>query len=229
MESTKSAMEPPPTTSSRNNSPCPMLERLPQGAHTFLKPKKCINDGADVPHFLVSKAYRDIGIFILQLNRSVCPHKQAGTSGAVQTFTLDGKRVDPDSICKIQQLLERISGIVDDSPPEPGPRRFGNIAFRTWYQKLESSVADLLQEFLAEGILQFGSGDERNQDDGTVLDELRAYLLGAFGSAQRLDYGTGHELSFLAFLGCLWKLGAFADGSDQEATSRSIVLGLIEP
>jgi len=64
----------------------------------------------------------------------------------------------------------------------------------------------------------------------TALDELRHYLVGAFGSAQRLDYGTGHELSFLAFLGCLWKLGGFADGgADDGEVERSIVLGVVEP
>jgi serine/threonine-protein phosphatase 2A activator len=54
--------------------------------------------------------------------------------------------------------------------------------------------------------------------------------MGAFGSSQRLDYGTGHELSFLVFLGCLWKLGGFTkETSEDGALERSIVLGIIEP
>ena len=63
-------------------------------------------------------------------------------------------------------------------------------------------------------------------------DELASYLLGGFGSSQRLDFGTGHELSFLAFLGCLWKLGGFTAGdeiSDDGRLERSIVLGVFEP
>ncbi|KAL9603818.1 MAG: hypothetical protein Q9219_000927 [cf. Caloplaca sp. 3 TL-2023] len=58
--------------------------------------------------------------------------------------------------------------------------------------------------------------------------ELGPYFLGAFGSAQRLDYGTGHELSFLAFLGCIWKLGGF-ESSSSGNEERGIVLGIIEP
>jgi serine/threonine-protein phosphatase 2A activator len=33
-----------------------------------------------------------------------------------------------------------------------------------------------------------------------ALVEILPYFVGSFGSAQRLDYGTGHELSFAAFL-----------------------------
>jgi serine/threonine-protein phosphatase 2A activator len=63
------------------------------------------------------------------------------------------------------------------------------------------------------------------------MDELRAYFLGSFGSATRLDYGTGHELSFLAFLGCLWQLGGFKDETSHRSgdIERSIVFGVFEP
>lgn len=36
--------------------------------------------------------------------------------------------------------------------------------------------------------------------------ELTAYLKDAFGNKTRIDYGTGHEASFAAFLCCLFKL-----------------------
>lgn len=58
----------------------------------------------------------------------------------------------------------------------------------------------------------------------TIIQELKSYLLGGFGSAQRLDYGTGHELSFLAFLASLWKLGAFVEGEES-----MVVIGVIQP
>lgn len=43
------------------------------------------------------------------------------------------------------------------------------------------------------------------------------YLLGSFGSPQRLDYGTGHELSFAAFLCGIWVLGGFQPDRDEVA------------
>jgi serine/threonine-protein phosphatase 2A activator len=64
--------------------------------------------------------------------------------------------------------------------------------------------------------------------EAAPIDELQKYLLGSFGSAQRLDFGTGHELSFLAFLAGLWKLGAFSADA-QDSLERELVLGVIEP
>jgi serine/threonine-protein phosphatase 2A activator len=84
-------------------------------------------------------------------------------------------------------------------------------------------VPELLDQLLPEHVLAF-----KSTSDTPVKTELEAYLTGSFGSSQRLDYGTGHELSFLAFLGCLWKLGAFPASNDGEI-ERAIVLGIIEP
>ena len=99
---------------------------------------------------------------------------------------------------------------------------------------MEGRVDELMGEFIAAEVLDFprAGGAGGGGDDGEVVgarDELRAYLLGGFGSAQRLDYGTGHELSFLAFLGCLWKLGAFTDGKAGGEIERHFVLGVLEP
>ena len=33
----------------------------------------------------------------------------------------------------------------------------------------------------------------------------------------RIDYGTGHEMAFVMFLACLFKIGALAIGKDEVA------------
>ncbi|KAI1106573.1 Phosphotyrosyl phosphatase activator [Jackrogersella minutella] len=212
----------------------PILETWdPSTQQVFIKPVKQINDGPDVPKFLTSKAYRDIGVFVMQLNRAMCPRKSVGDDGKekIQTFHIGSEyETKPaGSIKNLQDLLARIESYIDEAPPDQGPRRFGNISFRKWYQLLEQNVTDLLEEFIPESALNFGFGGEREPEDATAVDELTAYLLGAFGSPQRLDYGTGHELSFLAFLGCLWKLGGFKDGKPGGEIERGIVLGVFEP
>lgn len=105
------------------------------------------------------------------------------------------------------------------------------MSFRKWYQIVEERVDELLELHVPEQVLRFGaSGREGDKDAITPKEELKKYLLGSFGSAQRLDYGTGHELSFLAFLGCLWKLGGFDAKPDPWGTEeRGIVMGVIEP
>lgn len=45
----------------------------------------------------------------------------------------------------------------------------------------------------------------------------------AFGSAARLDYGTGHELSFLAYLLILRLIGAFGPEHEQALVTRVFV------
>jgi serine/threonine-protein phosphatase 2A activator len=203
------------------------LEKLDwKRPHQFIRPVKRINEGHDVPRFLSSRAYSDISTFIMQLNMAMCP-KMVGTDTAnqVKTWPLDSSDVIVTGAVKnVQSLLSEIDAIIEEAPPDTGPRRFGNVSFRTWYGILEAHVPHLLQEHLSSSILSLGS------DEATAQDELSSYLLGGFGSAQRLDYGTGHELSFLAFLGCIWKLGGFEqEDAGDGSLERSIVLGIIEP
>jgi serine/threonine-protein phosphatase 2A activator len=196
--------------------------------HKFITPVKRINEGQDVLRFLASCAYVDIGKFVMQLNFSMCPRK-VEVDGVQQIKTWELGNPDivfSKAVQRIQNMLERIDDITDEIPPDTGPRRFGNISFRKWYSLLESRVPDLLKEYLPASVFDDSS------EEITARDELTAYLLGGFGSAQRLDYGTGHELSFLAFLGCIWKLGGFrSEIADQSSIDigRSIVLGIIEP
>jgi serine/threonine-protein phosphatase 2A activator len=196
----------------------------PSSPHTFIQPAKRIHEGHDVPQFLTSKAYGDIGLFVMQLNLSMCPRKLSG-SKHVETWQLDSSIALSEPVRKLQELLTSIDAIIEEAPPDTGPRRFGNISFRKWYEFLESRVHDLLQSHLPRNVVEYGG-----TDGVSALDELTPYLLGAFGSPQRLDYGTGHELSFLAFLGCIWKLDGFTKDARPDGTlERSIVIGVIEP
>lgn len=51
--------------------------------------------------------------------------------------------------------------------------------------------------------------------------ELVPYLLDSFGNPTRIDYGTGHELSFTLFLMALFKIGIFTK-SDELAVAIKV-------
>lgn len=227
-------MEPPAPPSQKASFPT--LEVLdPSKPHVFIKPTKCINEGPDVEKFLVSKAYRDIGMFVMQVNRAMCPRKVVGLGPSrretARTWSLDtlSEASLPDSVKRLRALLKRVEALVEEAPPDPGPRRFGNVSFRKWHQLIQERADDLMDEFIDKSVLEFPSASGKDGEGFSPRDELRAYFLGGFGSEQRLDYGTGHELSFFAFLACLWKLGAFKDGKEGGDIERSLVLGVFEP
>ena len=197
--------------------------------HTFIVPVKNINEGHDVSDFLLSRAYSDIMTFVLQLNRAMIPFTfdpspSAKAPQKVQHWDLGSPEVSfSETVRRLRNLLDDLNKILDEVPPDPGPRRFGNASFRTWSRLVEERAGGLLERHLPASVFYFNAASEVS-----AKNELEVYLLGSFGSPQRLDYGTGHELSFIAFLGCVWKLGGFkpsASGNEE----RGIVLGLFEP
>ncbi|KAF1936390.1 PTPA-domain-containing protein [Clathrospora elynae] len=217
-----------PTNMASNPSAAPTLETIsPKEGYSFAVPAKRIHDGNDVTFFLASRAYADIMTFIFQLNTAMLPrrikHQDQGTESVKEWKLNDPDVPQPPVVQNLATLLDALTAIIDETPPDPGPRRFGNVSFRTWYDVVRERVPALLDQYLPSEVLAF-----KSTSDVSAKSELEAYLIGSFGSSQRLDYGTGHELSFLAFLGCLWKLGAFTASQDGDQ-ERGIVLGVIEP
>lgn len=53
--------------------------------------------------------------------------------------------------------------------------------------------------------------------DQQNIAELTAYIIDSFGNPTRIDYGTGHELSFCMFLCGLYKVNMLKQ-SDSKAT-----------
>ncbi|KAL4869510.1 hypothetical protein BDV12DRAFT_82334 [Aspergillus spectabilis] len=201
-----------------------VLRKLDSAGHNFIQPTKRIHESQDVNEFLSSRAYVDIMTFLLQLNRSLFPTKLS--NGRIQTWPLNCEAVEYSApVRQLQQLLSKLEAILEEAPPDTGPRRFGNISFRKWHQIVETRASSLLEECLSAEILHTPSSEPGGP---TAEAELLAYFLGSWGSSQRLDYGTGHELSFLAFLAGIWKLHGFPQNSPG-VEERAIVLGVIQP
>ncbi|KAG4303279.1 hypothetical protein PCANB_000535 [Pneumocystis canis] len=105
---------------------------------------------------------------------------------------------------KVLDILNILSSWIEEIPPEIGPKRFGNKAFQKWIYRLENEASSLLMKYLPEWIYP-------------ALGELCPYFISGFGHGQRLDYGTGHELSFTAFLCGLLLLRFFKLDRDEVA------------
>lgn len=87
--------------------------------------------------------------------------------------------------------------MVKETPPIEQPMRFGNRAFRVWLDKVLASSSEEVGKLSSD------------PDFSKAVPEIKVYLEESFGSYERLDYGTGHELNFVVFLFCLFKLGVF--------------------
>ncbi|SCU85659.1 LAFA_0D16974g1_1 [Lachancea sp. 'fantastica'] len=104
------------------------------------------------------------------------------------------KTSENSTVLDFVALLSKLATMVDETPAFPGPRRYGNLACRSWHDKIETALSPLLEDFMPS-------------DCQKSIVELRYYLANAFGSRERLDYGTGHELSFFAVISALDMLG----------------------
>lgn len=170
----------------------PEIRRQLAGA-TFTQPAKKINLPQDMAAFQMSPAYERI-LWVLQ-------RMSIAVSGKIVPQELPASH---EAIAAVVGLLDDLEKWVDEIPPKTGPRRFGNVAFRDWNDRLAEQLPAATESRLAAVLTAAGAPDG-------VLAELAPYLAGAFGSRQRMDYGTGHEVSFVAFVGGLMMLGAVPD------------------
>lgn len=56
-----------------------------------------------------------------------------------------------------------------------------------------------------------------------AIPELAVYLVGGFGNSTRIDYGSGHELNFFAWLAGIAMLGGFSPEDYQAVVLRIFV------
>lgn len=83
-------------------------------------------------------------------------------------------------------------------------QRFGNKAFRDFEAKLSESAVSLatgiVKSFHPNGTVDEASEAEIELLDEVLVNEIATYLKDSFGNAQRIDFGTGHELHLYCIL-----------------------------
>lgn len=152
--------------------------------HEFKVPTKTLVTMEDLEKFKTSSTFKEIITFVAELQKSV--ERKANTD------------IKPSDVLKpIETVLEEISGYIDIIPPLQQPMRFGNKAFRIFLDKVKENYKHLI------GIIL------KTEEQKRAALELYEYLIDCFGSYERIDYGTGHELNFLVFLYILYRIGLY--------------------
>jgi len=126
---------------------------------------------------------------------------------------IKGKKIRDElsmsQVCsQLVKLLETLSSWVAEIPAVEMSARYGNSSYRTWFDKLVNEGEGLISELLPEAL-------------APAVVELTGYFKDSFGNRTRIDYGTGHEMTFVMFLACLFKIGALED-SDRPAVGLKV-------
>jgi len=127
--------------------------------------------------------------------------------------SIKGKKIRDEmsmsEVCtKLVKLLVKLTSWITEIPAIEMSARYGNSSYRTWFDKLSSESGDLICDLLPERL-------------SSAVGELSGYLKDSFGNRTRIDYGTGHEMTFVMFLACLFKIGALED-SDRPAVGLQV-------
>lgn len=112
---------------------------------------------------------------------------------AVQGHAISSLPPASGTVARLCEVLQRIDAVVNTVEPVTTVTRFGNPAFKTLIAQLRHARPDLERCIVGDAM-------------PLPPSELFDYLLASLGDAVRVDYGTGHELSFLAFLAGLGHL-----------------------
>lgn len=168
-----------------------MADNTPK--YDFKAPSKEVKSPMDIQKWLNSETYHELNNFI----QTICKCITAKPNSS-KCF------VSP-SIEKLLKLLDHLQKLVELTPPINQPQRFGNAAYKTWHKLMSESFEE-------------NCGDLIPAD---AIVELKPYFVESFGNATRIDYGTGHELTFVMFIMGLFKIGALLK-SDELAVALKV-------
>lgn len=181
-------------------APVPQAQKTPvvSPPYLFQIPVKRIQTPDDIRHFHDSDSGKNFLGFVVSLSESIRSHKIS-----------DPCHQSP-ILNSILSILQSLIDWVDEIPPVQQSSRYGNLSFRVWQSRLFDNSEQLMLQFLPDDL-----------QSATV--ELVPYFADSFGNSSRIDYGTGHETNFAAWLYCLARLGLLKEEDYQALVSRVFV------
>ena len=219
-----------------------------KGLRSVPLPRRCIFDDTDMKSFMESSTKTELLNFVEAMGKA-CASTTTETSEEHYSYDPKQPLVNlPPAMACLHGALQEMVRWVDDFPPQDGSGkgaisiRFGNPAFRTWHKHLtERSDAiittilhcrddddGLTPELACQRGRDAASGVLQPNGDSSVR-QVSQYLHDSFGHHIRLDYGTGHESSFLVFLLILSKVKCIGDRPDLSlGTLRAVTLSIFD-
>ena len=198
---------------------------------SLLPPKRYIFGPKDLEKFHLSPARRDLLAFAAAMGRSCENGKPFDPTQPLMNLS--------PAMVSLYGSLETMCDWIREIPPDKDAKaRFGNPSFRTWHERLVQRSSLILNAALNAHALSNSEtqmniikakemgvnaalGKEAESDELPNLSdsdktkqreiciECCEYFHACFGHHIRLDYGTGHESSFIVMLFALFKAGCF--------------------
>ncbi|KAL3652826.1 hypothetical protein CASFOL_002507 [Castilleja foliolosa] len=169
--------------------------------HRFIVPTKKNRSQDDVAQFQSSPSFRNFLGFVVSLSESVKSLKLS-----------DPCHVSPASETLIS-IFRKLVEYVDEIPPAPLAARYGNTSYRVWHERMSGEAEGFMLMLLPPDLQE-------------AAVELVPYFTDSFGNATRIDYGTGHETNFAAWLYCLARLGVVKEEDYPALVTRVFVVYL---
>ncbi|KAG2699065.1 hypothetical protein I3760_07G175500 [Carya illinoinensis] len=181
-------------------APVPQSQKVPlvSPPYHFQVPTKRIQSPNDIRRFHDSDSGKNFLGFIVALSESIRSRKIS-----------DPCHVSP-TISSIVSTLETLIRWIDEIPPLQQAARYGNLSYRAWHDRLTESSESLMLNFIPD-------------DLNSATIEIVPYFTDSFGNSSRIDYGTGHETNFAAWLYCITRLGLIMEEDYTAVVARVFV------
>ncbi|KAF2291570.1 hypothetical protein GH714_025711 [Hevea brasiliensis] len=141
----------------------------------------------DIRHFHESDSGKNFLGFVVALSESIRGRK------------ISDPCHESPTVKTILSILQTLMQWIEEIPPVQQASRYGNVSYRTWHSRLEENSESLMLQFLPD-------------DFKCATIEVVPYFTDSFGNSSRIDYGTGHETNFAAWLYCLARMGIIKEG-----------------
>uniref|UniRef100_A0A6P4FY23 Serine/threonine-protein phosphatase 2A activator n=1 Tax=Drosophila rhopaloa TaxID=1041015 RepID=A0A6P4FY23_DRORH len=168
---------------------------------TTVGPVCRVQSTSDIERWQVSKAYFSLITYLNDASTEIQGIRNTDTFPVSQ------------NINRLAAIFDSLDAMIVSNPPAPvvhgtnASASFdpSNKSYRRWAHSMLRDIYQMVERAVPASKCRH-------------VNELGVYLSGAFGSSTKIEYGTGHELSFMFFLCALFKAQILSREEDLSAS-----------